>query len=39
MRKSVNVEFVTQNVLGQTDALTKTISDYMAQEKLYSLKK
>ena len=39
MGKSVDVESVTQNIIGQTDAPTNTISDYMTQEKLYSLKK
>ena len=38
MEKSVDVESVTQNFIGQTDTPTNTVSDYMKQENLYSLK-
>ena len=39
MGNSVDVESVTQNFMGQTDDPKNTTSDYMTQEKLYSLKK
>ena len=39
MRKSVDVESVNQNFIGQTNAHTNTIFDVMSKEKLYSLKK
>ena len=39
MGKLADVESVTPNFIGQTDAPANKISDYMAQEKLYRLKK
>lgn len=39
MGKLADVESVTPNFIGQTDAPANKISDYMAQEKLYCLKK